>query len=320
MSEARGAVLATAEFEPWPPAQCAFGVPDTECDGWSTPDFAVRAASIRGAGHRFSRKPRQDSARLAVHEASGAVVFAVADGASEAVDSHRGAEQVCRAAVERLLHLLSLGRPLDLDGVAHHAAERLRRLGAPQPSAPAPTANPAPALAPAAATATATATGWYASTLVAGVVQADSSGPKIELLRVGDSGAWLLDRATGAYHALFGANTGSDTALVSDATMPLPYVPESVEAVVEHLTASEILLVGTDGFGDPLGDGTGPVGALFARHLAVPPTPLRLAQLLDFSRETFDDDRTLVAVWPGGSRGTHVSSGAAGDPVPTVAW
>jgi hypothetical protein len=102
--------------------------------------------------------------------------------------------------------------------------------------------------------------------------------------------------------------------------MPLPYVPESVEAVVEHLTASEVLLVGTDGFGDPLGDGTGPVGALFARHLAVPPTPLRLAQLLDFSRETFDDDRTLVAVWPGGSRGTHVSSGAAGDPVPTVAW
>jgi hypothetical protein len=68
------------------------------------------------------------------------------------------------------------------------------------------------------------------------------------------------------------------------------------------LAPGEVLLVGTDGFGDPLGAGDGAVGALFAGALRVPPPPLGLAHLLDFSRETFDDDRTLVAVWPLGVR------------------
>ena len=280
-----------AEFEPRPPGQYACDVPDTECDGWSSPDFTVRSASVRGADHRFYRKPRQDSARIAMHQESGAIVFAVADGVSGAKDSHLGAVEACRAAVERMLHLLSRGGPLDFESVAHNAAERLRQLAAwrlgagPQTSA--------------------VAARWHATTLVAGVVQPDAAGPKVQLFRIGDSGAWLLDRATGSYHALFGSKTGSATDLVSNAVVPLPHVPEPVEAVVEHLTAGEVLLVGTDGFGDPLGDGDGLVGALFARHLAAPPTPLRLAHVLDFSRETFDDDRTLVAVWPNSSAGAR---------------
>ena len=65
-----------------------------------------------------------------------------------------------------------------------------------------------------------------------------------------------------------------------------------------RLSPTQILLVGTDGFSDPLGDGDGLVGALFARHLTTPPPPVWLAHVLDFSRETFDDDRTLLAVWP----------------------
>ena len=53
----------------------------------------------------------------------------------------------------------------------------------------------------------------------------------------------------------------------------------------------------TDGLGLPLGDGTGEVGRAFARELAVPPDIPDFARLLDFSRATYDDDRTLVAVW-----------------------
>ena len=64
-----------------------------------------------------------------------------------------------------------------------------------------------------------------------------------------------------------------------------------------RLAAEAVLLVGTDGIGDPLGDGSGKVGELFARMLAQPPPPLALAHLLDFSRDTFDDDRTLIAIW-----------------------
>jgi serine/threonine protein phosphatase PrpC len=274
------------EFEPKPPGQFAFDFPDTECDGWSTPDFTVRSASVRGASHRFYRKPRQDSARIAVHEASGAVVFAVADGVSGATDSEFGAVEACRAAVERMLFLLAAGRgPLDFDGVAHHAAERLRQLAAWR-------------LSSTGSQTSAVAAEWYATTLVAGAVRPGPDGPHLQVFRIGDSGAWLLDRANSAYHALFGTKTGAATEFVSTAVRPLPHVPDAIEHVEEHLTGSEVLLVGTDGFGDPLGDGDGRVGALFARHLAVPPSPLRLAHVLDFSRETFDDDRSLVALWP----------------------
>lgn len=157
----------------------------------------LEARACRGACHRFCGRPRQNSARVAVHEASAAVVFAVADGES-------GAAEACHAAVEHLLSLLPQDRPLDFDSVAYHVTERLAQLAT------------------------------YVTTLVAGVVQPDVYGPYVQLFRIGDSGAWLLDRATGACHALF---------------EPLPHAfeaveaVESVEAVVEHLTAGEALLV-----------------------------------------------------------------------------
>jgi hypothetical protein len=60
------------------------------------------------------------------------------------------------------------------------------------------------------------------------------------------------------------------------------------------------LLIGTDGIGDPLGAGQGGVGDLFRDVLTKPTVPslIEFAHAVDFSRETFDDDRTLVAVWP----------------------
>ncbi|NUR25028.1 MAG: hypothetical protein HOV83_04125 [Catenulispora sp.] len=273
------------EFEPRPPGQYAYDVPDTECDGWSSPEFVVRSASVRGAGHRFYRQPRQDAARVAVHEDSGAVVFAVADGVSAAAEAHFGALEACRAAMERMLLLLSGNGPLDFDSVVRNAAVRLRELAQWRLSS----AERQP---------TAVAAHWYATTLVAGVVHSGPAGPEVRVCRIGDSGAWVLDRGQGSYQALFRTKTGADADLVSNAVVPLPHLPEHVEHTGTRLSPDSVLLIGTDGFGDPLGDGDGQVGALFARHLAVPPTPLRLAHVLDFSRETFDDDRTLVAVWP----------------------
>lgn len=273
MSEASGVLLPT-------------GVPDTECDGWSSPDFTVRSATVRGASHRYYRKPRQDCARVALHEASGAVVFAVADGVSGATESELGAQEAGQAAMERMMFLLSAGSGLlDFESVVHHAAERLRQLAAWRSGGTGPQ--------------TSAAAEWYATTLIAGVVRPGPDGPHVQVCRIGDSGAWLLDRATGTYHALFGTNTGSDPEGVSTPVRPLPHMPEAVEHTAEHLTPAEVLLVGTDGFGNLLGDGGGQVGARFARHLRTPPIPQALAHVLGFSRETVDDDRTLVGVWPG---------------------
>jgi hypothetical protein len=62
----------------------------------------------------------------------------------------------------------------------------------------------------------------------------------------------------------------------------------------------EVLLLGTDGIGDPLGSGQGGVGNLFRELFSgtEPPSLVEFANAVDFSRETFDDDRTLIAVMP----------------------
>ncbi|QHC23096.1 protein phosphatase 2C domain-containing protein [Streptomyces sp. GS7] len=273
------------EFEARPPDQYAFDFPDTECDGWSTPALTLRCATVRGAKHRYYRQPRQDAVRAAAHEPTGSIAFAVADGVSSATESEFGSVEACRAALERMLHLMpqSQGR-MDFPDVAHHAAERLRQLTQWRLSGKEPEAGEV--------------AGLYATTLVAGTVRPDPAGPVVEVCRIGDSGAWVLDLSNGRYRPLFGTKTGSDALLVSNEVTPLPHVPDPLDRTSVRLTDHQALLVGTDGFADPLGDGDGQVGALFARQLAVPPAPPWLAHLLDFSRETFDDDRSLLVVWP----------------------
>jgi len=84
------------DFEPKPPELRPYRA-DTVCDGWSTPRFTMRLASVRGYSHRYAGTPRQDEADVAFHPATGAVVFAVADGVS-------GAHQLkkMRKSTERL--------------------------------------------------------------------------------------------------------------------------------------------------------------------------------------------------------------------------
>ncbi|CAM4156499.1 protein phosphatase 2C domain-containing protein [Nocardiopsis rhodophaea] len=273
------------EFEARPPGQYDFDFPDTECDGWSTPSLCLRFASVRGAKHRYYRQPRQDAARAAVHEATDSIVFAVADGVSSASSSEFGAVEACRAAVERMLdQLSSSARELNFRDVALHAAERLRELAIRFLSGREPEASEV--------------AGLYATTLVVGVVRPDPAGPTAELCRIADSVAWVLDRSGCRYRPLFGSKTGSDTLLVSNEVTPLPHVPDVPEHASVRLDSEHALLVGTDGFADPLGDGDSRVGALFAHHLKRPTSPAWLAHLLDFSRETFDDDRTLLVIWP----------------------
>ncbi|APB00176.1 protein phosphatase 2C domain-containing protein [Nocardia seriolae] len=273
-------------FEARPPAgpDC-FDFPDTECDGWSTTGTTVRYASVRGARHRYHREPRQDSVRAALHAGSDTIVFAVADGVSSASIAHRGAHEACGVAVGRMLDCLTADPHwADFDDLARYCAGSLRGLTSRRLREAHPTPSQIAAL--------------YATTLVAGLVWPHADGPVVEVFRIGDSGAWILDRADGRYYSLFEAEADGHSGVVSTAVTPLPLVPERVEAVKWQLARSQVLLVGTDGFGLPLGDGDGMIGALFAHHLAAPPAPSWLAHVLDFSRATFDDDRTLLAVWP----------------------
>ncbi|UQE76063.1 protein phosphatase 2C domain-containing protein [Gordonia sp. PP30] len=256
---------------------------DTVIDGWDNDSMAVRGTTMRGHLHRFNGAPRQDEMVLA--EDSGRVVVCVADGVSAAQYAHVGAAAVCRYAAAWLDQSRSV--PLwDLDfrklleyanyGLVATAAQALG-LVEPDPAAAAD----------------------FATTLVVAVLEAADGGAG-ELwgrtISVGDSGCWILGRAG---FVPLGAGKASADGLISHATSALPTTIGEVEPVDLTLWPGEALLVGTDGFGDPLGTGEGVVGDFFRSVLGDgPPALIHLAHALDFSRERFDDDRTLVAVYP----------------------
>jgi serine/threonine protein phosphatase PrpC len=268
-------------FEPKPSTASAYR-PDSIADGWSTGHFTVRLASVRGYDHRYSGAPRQDDMAVAHHPRTGAVVFAVADGVSAAPLSHIGATAACRAALSSILAGLdSPEERVDWQGLVQAAAWQICEqaklvLGLPEVNRGA-------------------ADEQMATTLVAGMVLPKQAGPEVSLIQVGDTSAWRLHGDT--YYNLLDSKHNPDAAVFSSAVTALPRVPQ-VRASVGTLAPGETLLVGTDGFGDPLGSGRGAVGRHFAEALAEVPPILKFANDLDFSRETFDDDRTLFALWP----------------------
>lgn len=269
-------------FEPRP-VNCPPYWPDTIIDGWSTIHFTVRLASVRGYAHRYYGKPRQDDAVVAVHDPTGTLVFAVADGVSAAEQAQLGAQLACRSAVKGMLAALDASqRGPDWSGLVTSIVQRLVDRAQPRHGAPESDSARAKEL--------------FATTLVAGFARPTAAGLVADLIQVGDSGAWLLDQ--GHYRGVLKQKLDPDALVVSSTVSALPQLPMRIEPVTVPLAPGTALLVGTDGFGDPLGDGSGPVGDLFREVLTHPPPPLGLAHALDFSRETFDDDRTLLVVWP----------------------
>jgi len=258
--------------------------PDTLFDGWSTPELTVRLASVRGDAHRSGGQPRQDDVVVGWHEPTGTVAFAVADGVSAAPQSHVGAALACCTAVNDLLAQLDEDRPEPdwsrvLRAAAYQLLMRVARGREPDEHD------------------RAEAVRTLATTLVTGTVRPDGRGAmRVTLVRAGDSSAWCLQG--GRFAALLHEEDPGTDDISSTAVIALPRLSSQSRPLSYTLPPDGVLLVGTDGFGVPLGDGTGRVGELFAAGLAVPPQPWTLAHLLDFSRETFDDDRTLLAVWP----------------------
>lgn len=259
--------------------------PDVVIDGWSTEAITVRGVSQRGHLHRYNGAPRQDD--FAVHQLpDGTVIVLVADGVSGAPQSHIGASTVVRQAAE-WLHS-QLGDDLaDTDWPAlfksaawalNERAQSLFGLGAPDPVR---------------------AEQELATTLVCAVVTPTGADTlRAYLIGAGDSPAWLL--SAGQFIEILAGKTAEESGISSSAVVGLPRVPTEVTPAVVEIAVDDVLLIGTDGIGDPLGTGQGGVGDLLREVLTKPSLPslIEFAHAVDFSRETFDDDRTLVAVWP----------------------
>lgn len=259
--------------------------PDVVIDGWSTDAVTLRGASLRGHLHRYNGAPRQDDFALH-HLPGGRVIALVADGVSGAPQSHIGASTATRQAAE-WLHT-NLGENLaatDWIGLLkstawalNERAQTLLGLAEPDPVR---------------------AEEQLATTLMCAVIEPVGPGAlRAYLVGAGDSAAWLL--SSGRFTQILGGKAEPESGITSSAVIGLPRVAPEVTAVEVDITGDEVLLIATDGIGDPLGAGHGGVGNLFRDVLTrpCPPSLIEFAHAVDFSRETFDDDRTLVAVWP----------------------
>lgn len=260
--------------------------PDTVIDGWSTGWLTVRGASMRGVLHRHNATPRQDDFVMH-HLPDGRVVIAVADGVSQAPQSHIGATTAARYAAQ-WLHTQMPARTSDTDWSAlmKSTAWAMTEQAQALLELPAPDA--------------ARAEQELASTLLIAVVEPVGPGwVRVHLLGVGDSSAWVLPAGEDLLVPVLGGKDAA-SAVAASTVSGLPRVPSELSPSVLQIQRGDVLLMGTDGIGDPLGSGQGAVGDLVRTCVrgAQPPSLLEFARVVDFSRETFTDDRTLVAAWP----------------------
>jgi serine/threonine protein phosphatase PrpC len=276
--------------------------PDTIADGGRASGLTVRAASIRGLSKRYTGGPRQDDLCLRMHRPSGTLIAAVADGVSSAPRSGLAAALAVRQASAVLARQLDRGGEVDFGAVFSHAAwalvdEHRRATGDPDASVE-------------------DASAAMATTLLVALIEGeeehseidDSEAPDsgerldrpgervVRVAAVGDSPAYMLENRE---FTVIAGGPHRDDGLIGGGIDALPRSAQRVEISEARLGAAGVLLLCTDGVSLPLGSGEGEVGRMLARELLNPPDIVDFARLLDFSRSTYDDDRTLIAVWPG---------------------
>jgi serine/threonine protein phosphatase PrpC len=135
------------------------------------------------------------------------------------------------------------------------------------------------------------ARGGGATTIVIAVLRRPGEAA---VVRVGDSSAFVVRDGGAAWTELFASPAGDGLNLV---TAALPAGAAQSEEAAITLDDNGVLVLATDGVADPWRDGPTTVAPALAGALAIPPAPLELAQLVDFSRQGCHDDRTLLAVW-----------------------
>lgn len=277
--------------------------PDTVCDGVCFLDadkrvlVELRAASVRGSSHRYYGTVRQDEYRFRRTEDQNFLVCAVSDGVSSGRLSHRAAVFITQKGCELLAERLRDGGPEQIDWteLIHELAAGVVGIGsaliARERGGSREEVTPEEVVQQMAATA------------VFAVVDLRpwNEGVPVHLCSIGDSSAWVLRRGRTWEPQKAVKNEGA--AIASSKTAALPILPpERVLPDQIWLDRGDVLVLMTDGIGDPLGDGTGPVGRFLEAEWKQPPAALAFAAQVDFSRRSHDDDRTAVAVWPGYSR------------------
>ena len=248
------------------------GWPDTAVDAAEAAGLQLRAASVRGVAHRRFGAPRQDSYSIAWQQDTQTLVITVCDGVGAFDRSHEAAD----LAAVRLPALLDGGWQQAFEAISAEIDRHSEATDADM-----------------------------ATTVVAArITAADGDRYRAELAWVGDSAAYLLGPA--GWRCVAGAvkTLADDGAPLSSATAALPVCTPVIGTAEIEFSADSALFLMSDGVADPLGSGAGEVGQSLAQWWAQPPNEFRFAAQVGFARRSFDDDRTVVGVWP------HVPSDA----------
>jgi hypothetical protein len=188
----------------------------------------VRAGSVRGYLHRYEGTPRQDDFAITVRDGGRQIIAAVADGVSQATQSHIGATTAVRYACQWLDSMLA--EPVDatdwktmIESTAWALVEQARVID--------------PECADAAM-----AEQMLATTLACAVVEADHDGESTaHIITIGDSGAWLLTNA--GYTRVEGGKVEGNSGISSSAVAGLPRIPQDVHATRIVLSGTDVLLL-----------------------------------------------------------------------------
>ncbi|MFD0575712.1 protein phosphatase 2C domain-containing protein [Dactylosporangium darangshiense] len=248
----------------------------------------LRAASVRGLAHRFAGTVRQDEYAFRRTDDGRHLVLAVADGVSSGRLSHQAAALVCRLGTKLVAASLAVKPPEELDwtAVMLQLSQEIRRIAAGLLQIAEPTHDEV--------------VEQMAATALFGVLELRPPDGGNDLVAhvaaVGDSSAWVL-RADGWEPLQAVKNSDGVVATSVTRALPLRSVKAEVTARPVIVGRGEALVLMSDGVGDPMMDGTGPVGRVLAEAWRRPPAPLDFAAQVDFLRKTHDDDRTVVAAW-----------------------
>jgi serine/threonine protein phosphatase PrpC len=205
-----------------------------------------------------------------MHPATSTLIAAVADGVSGARQSDLGAALAVRYATAAVARQLEEGE-IDWPGVFEQAAWALVSEGRRMEQDPRA----------------------LATTLVVAAVSVGDE-VSVQVAAVGDSPALRLHART--YDPVVDPRPSED-GLIGGGVAALPRDARDVLAGSCALGRGDALLLCTDGVALPLAGGQGELARTLARELGTPPDVVDFARLLDFSRSTYDDDRTLIAVW-----------------------
>lgn len=245
----------------------------------------LRAASVRGLSHRAYGKPRQDEYGYQLTPDGRYLVLCVADGLSSGPRSHLAAEVAVRTGTALLVSALATTTPAGLDWeqivgeVAGHIVTYARKR---LPGGTDMTVDDV--------------VGWMGTTATYAVIDLADEVLDVHAVMIGDSSAWVL-RADGWDPLSEVKNAGAEIA--TSAVEALPRVGQRDRPRLRaKVSPGEALVLMTDGVGDPLGDGNGEVGAFLGTAWRTPPHEVDFVGQVGFSRRTFDDDRTVIAVWP----------------------